>query len=90
MSATYTLARDHGEEDRAVQMLENLRLNAGFQLDNQIGPPRAMYCFDPRRVMGGFTRSLTNYEVRIDYVQHNISGLMQMYRILVDEKRERF
>lgn len=41
-----------------------------------------MYLRKPRRSLGGFTRSLTNFEVRIDYVQHNISALVLLHQLL--------
>ena len=88
MAATYRLARRQGARQVAEKILDNLRRGAGFQLLSQIGPAKALYTLDPRRALGGFTRSLTNHEVRIDYVQHNISALVSMYRILVDEKRD--
>ncbi len=36
----------------------------------------------PQRALGAFHRSLTNDEIRIDYVQHNISALLGLWRIL--------
>lgn len=33
--------------------------------------------------LGGFSRSLTDYSIRIDYVQHNISGLIALYKIML-------
>ncbi len=89
MVAAYLMARDHGQKDRLEGMLENIKHNAGFQLENQLGPERALYCGDPQRALGGFTRGLTNFEVRIDYVQHNISALIGMYRLMGEDKREK-
>jgi hypothetical protein len=40
-----------------------------------------MYFDDPARALGGFTGSLTDREVRIDYVQHNLSSLLALYTI---------
>jgi hypothetical protein len=36
----------------------------------------------PQRAVGGVRGSLTSYTVRIDYVQHTISSLLGLYRIL--------
>ena len=47
-----------------------------------------MYLNDPQRSLGGFRRSLTNFEIRIDYVQHNISALVALYRIFEAEGRD--
>jgi hypothetical protein len=35
-------------------------------------------------VLGGFHRDLTNFEIRNDYVQHNISGILALLRALTD------
>ncbi len=40
-----------------------------------------MYLPHPQRVIGCFRRSLTNFEIRIDYVQHNISSILSLYNI---------
>ena len=80
--STYLLARDHGYEDRAAAILEALKLNVAFQLSTQFRPESVMYLKDPQRSMGGFHRSLDNYELRIDYTQHNISALLGLYKIL--------
>ncbi len=45
-----------------------------------------MYLRDPRRALGGFHRSLTNYEIRIDYVQHNISAILGLMRIMAETR----
>jgi hypothetical protein len=85
--AAYRLARDFGLEREARSILETVRLNIGFQLATQVLPERALYLRDPERCLGGFTRSLTNFEIRIDYVQHNISALVALYRLLESERR---
>ena len=61
-----------------------IRLGVAFQLQTQFRPESVLYVSDPQRALGGFRRSLTNYEIRIDYVQHNISSLLGLYRILHD------
>ncbi len=53
-----------------------LELGAAFQLRNQTGPAIAMYWDHPQRVLGGFHRELSDWEMRIDYQQHNISSLL--------------
>jgi hypothetical protein len=57
-------------------------LGVSFQLRTQFRAESAMYLVDPQRVLGGFRRSLTNYELRNDYTQHNISSLLGLYAIL--------
>ncbi len=84
LGAAYLLARDFGSAQEAVALLEALRLGVGFQLRTQFLPETAFYVRDPARTLGGFRRSLTNFEIRIDYVQHNISALLMLRRILLE------
>ena len=65
-------------------LLQVLELGVRFQLQTQLRPESAMYLPDPQRAIGGFRRSLTNFEIRIDYVQHNISSLLLLRRILAE------
>ncbi len=41
---------------------------------------------NPALAIGGFFESLDEYNIRIDYVQHNISALLGYYEILKNEK----
>ena len=83
--AAYSLARANQRDAVAAEILETVRLNIGFQLQTQISRARALYLARPERSLGGFTRSLTNFEVRIDYVQHNLSSLLALRRVLTRE-----
>jgi hypothetical protein len=56
---------------------------AAFQLRCQVVPENALYLPRPDRALGGFRRSLTHWEVRIDYVQHNVSALLGLRQILL-------
>jgi hypothetical protein len=82
LSATYHLARrmDRAEDMRLI--LDALSMGATFQLHTQFRPESALYLPDPTQALGGFHRSLSTFEVRIDYVQHNISSLLALYRIM--------
>jgi hypothetical protein len=80
--SAYLLARDFGDEEWAAAILEALQLNVAFQLGTQFRPESVMYLKDPGRSLGGFHRSLDNYELRIDYTQHNISALLGLYKVL--------
>jgi hypothetical protein len=82
LCAAYRLERDHGDEEWTGRIRAAIRAGIGFQLRTQFGPESTLYLADPRRASGGFRRSLTDYEIRIDYVQHNISALLGAYRIL--------
>ncbi|MEM7585505.1 MAG: hypothetical protein AAF560_19095 [Acidobacteriota bacterium] len=83
LTAAYQLERDFGSSLRADKILEAIELGTRFQLQTQFRPESALYVADPQRILGGFRRSLENYEIRIDYVQHNISALLALRRILL-------
>jgi len=80
--AAYKLARDFGDPKEAKAILEAIRHGVAFQLQTQFRPESVLYLKNPQRSLGGFHRSLTNFGIRIDYVQHNISSLLGLYHIL--------
>lgn len=82
LCAAHGLARDFGRGEQAGDILEAIRLGTAFQLRAQVRPESAMYLNDPQRALGGIRGSLTTYRIRIDYVQHTISSLLGLYRIL--------
>jgi len=84
--AAYALARDFGEPEMAWTIRRTLELNIGFQLLTQVGPERALFLPAPHRAIGGFTRGLTRFDIRIDTVQHNLSALLGFYRLLRAEE----
>ena len=88
LCAAYALARDFGHPKEAEAILDAIRLGVAFQLQTQSRPESAMYLPNPRRCLGGFHRSLTNFEIRIDYVQHNISALLGAHHIMRSEEGE--
>jgi len=83
LCAAWRLERDHGDEARAERILAAIQAGVEFQLQMQFGPESSLYLDDPARVEGGFRKSLTDYSIRIDYVQHNISALLA-YRAILD------
>ncbi len=88
LCAVYSLVRQAGYRDRAVRMLDAVRLGTVFVLQMQFRPESVMYFDDPQRALGGIHAGLTNYEVRIDYVQHCISALLGYRRILLQEQAD--
>ena len=86
LTAAYRLTKDYGNAEMQQKIRTALERGIKFQLQTQFEPVSAMYLEYPQRVLGGFKSSLTNYKIRIDYVQHNISSLLGMYHILVEEK----
>lgn len=83
LAAAHLMMRGAGRAEEAAALLEALELGVAFQLQTQFLPETVLYLRDPARALGGFRRSLTNYEIRIDYVQHNISALLLLRRILL-------
>lgn len=67
------------EEDDALiaaDVRDAVMAGIAFQLQTQIMPDDTTYLADPARALGGFTGELYGYDVRIDYVQHNLSSLL--------------
>jgi len=80
--AACRLVRRNGADDTAL--LDALRLMASFQLRCQLTRENVLYLPRPDRAVGGFRRSLTNWEVRVDYVQHNVSALLGLRSLLME------
>ncbi|HKQ07812.1 MAG TPA: hypothetical protein VJ464_21980 [Blastocatellia bacterium] len=79
--AALRLARST-QDGRAARLDEALRLSAGFQLAQQFNEDNSYWLAHPERAAGGFRESLTSRRIRIDYVQHNISALLGIARII--------
>jgi len=85
MVAAYHLAKEFGGAPRAAEILANILLATRFQLATQIREENMLYLRNPTRALGGFRGAFDNYEIRIDYVQHNISALLGLREILLDK-----
>ena len=79
--AMHRLAVRRGEDPRVY--LEALLRMAAFQRRCQLTLENSLYLPRPDLALGGFRRSLTHWEVRIDYVQHNLSALLGLRSILL-------
>ena len=88
LGAAWLLARDFGHEKEAAAILTGIRLAIAMQLGMQFRPESVLYHDDPARAIGGFRRSFESPEIRIDYVQHNISALLAYRRILQREAKQ--
>lgn len=77
------LARRTGRDRRPI--VEALLRMAAYQRRCQLTSVSALYLPRPDRAVGGFRRSLTDWEVRIDYVQHSVSSLLGTREILLRE-----
>lgn len=83
MVSAYSLLSAAGKRERLSEVQENIELATRYQLMTQIQPESAIYLSNPAAAIGGFRGSFENYEIRIDYVQHNISALLGLRRILL-------
>jgi hypothetical protein len=56
------------------------RASIAFQLRTQVWPESAMHCRNPRRAIGGVRDALGGVYVRIDFVQHSLSSILELMR----------
>lgn len=76
LGAAYRMASDHGHQDRAATYKKALHEAIKFQLQMQLRPESVLYYNNKKLCLGAFHASLTNYELRNDYTQHNISSII--------------
>ena len=86
LAAAWRLAQDRGDAKWAAEINLALRGAVRFVMAAQHRPERVMYLARPDRALGGFGQSLTNYKVRMDYVQHGVAALLDYDRILVESR----
>lgn len=65
--------------------LKRLEANSSYALRNQYTPPILFGLSRPEKALGGFRNSPVEAEVRIDGVQHNLSGLLGLLELLEGE-----
>jgi len=80
--AAYKLIKDYGDQQMLPEILKAIDLGIQFQMKCQFDEDLSADFYDPERINGAFYKGPEDYEIRIDYVQHNISGLLGYYRIL--------
>ncbi len=81
LCAAYRLIRDFGEAQPTREILSAIGSGLRFQLQTQIRPELALHFPNPQRTLGGFRNKFSEFDVRIDFVQHNLSGLLAAYQI---------
>lgn len=74
----------HRAGDDTTPYVEALRLMASFERRTQLYDESVLYTPRPDLAAGGFRRGLDHWEVRIDYVQHNLSALLGLRQLLLD------
>ncbi len=72
----YKLAKDFGYTDNQHRYKNALIKSIMFQLQFQLGPELSMYFDKPGFALGGFYKGIGKYNVRNDYVQHNLSSIV--------------
>lgn len=82
LGAAYGIALATGNSKQQESLLESLRLGNAFLSRTMITPSWAMYMKAPSKAIGGVRKSLDDFEVRIDYVQHCLSAFLSMAEIL--------
>ena len=80
--AAYHLSNDFGERNMTEKILNAVDLGVKFQLTTQFTPDNIQSLPNPSKAVGGFHNTLTDYTIRIDYVQHNICSILGYYRII--------
>lgn len=80
--AAYHLFTAQGDTDFAKSILATIEKNLVFQLQTQVFPEHTLDFAKLNSGLGGFQKSVTDSEIRIDYVQHNLSGLLGYLKIL--------
>lgn len=82
LMAAYRMFQRIGDEEMLMKIFETSQRSIRFQLVTQFRPESVMYLPDPDRALGGFREGLTGYEIRIDFVQHNVSAMLGFLEIL--------
>jgi hypothetical protein len=83
LAATWFLADRQERRELAATYRQTLQPGVQFVLQGQILPERAMFYANPKACLGGFQGSLTEPAVRIDFVQHSLSAILQTREILL-------
>ncbi|NMA73722.1 MAG: hypothetical protein GX963_06070 [Bacteroidales bacterium] len=82
LGAAYRLAYDHGYMEEAEQYRKSMKEAIKFQLQMHLKPESVMFYENKRLSLGAVHANLSNYELRNDYTQHNISSFISYYNIL--------
>lgn len=96
LMATYKLiqkAKEMGHEDLVESLInedyfmETLHLRADYQRTGYFYPEIAMYFKNPQRILGAFFIKHHGYRVRIDDIEHYLSGYVQYQNAFKGESK---
>jgi hypothetical protein len=82
LTSAYRLAQRTGDRARAEAIRALSLESANFQVAQQLRPANGYFLTNPERARGGFRGTPHRLDVRIDYVQHNVTGLLGLLSIL--------
>jgi hypothetical protein len=82
LCAAYRLSRDFGAKKEMDLIFNGILKGIGLQLKTQVSREMANQQKWPQRSIGGFMEDLSIPAIRIDCVQHNVSGLIGAQQIL--------
>ena len=74
------LGMDLTEEVHRIEHI--VQLSQQYQLQAQYQPAQAMYMKDPQRVLGGFRKSVNDWDIHMDQTQHHLKSLLCMARLV--------
>lgn len=86
LCSAYNLLHDYDKKKEANEILNSMKLATQFLLRGQFKPESVMYFQNPRKAIGGFHQSLNRFDIEIDYLQHSVSGIVGLYKILGELK----
>lgn len=81
--ASYHLFNDFDENQTFIHRIAYaINLSIQFQLQMQYTSETIKKTNFPNKAIGGFKESIHEYTIRIDYVQHNICSIIELYNII--------
>lgn len=85
--AAYSLFKQYGKDKEFLQTIQDVyRQLVLFELSTQFLEESTLYFSNPIDALGGFQGAHTSTEIRIDYVQHNMSSLLGYYKLFLKEQ----
>ena len=74
------ISLDYLKEFPAEEFLDTLKIRGAYQLNSFCYPEVVMYFEEPQKYLGAFYIRGDNYRIRIDDVQHSMTGFLYYSR----------
>ena len=87
-TAFYRLAERLGDPEKMDQFLEILKTGATFLMRTQYDDFNTMFFENPKKPQGAMMRSYWEPSTQIDYTQHSVSALIELYNILRERAKK--